>query len=160
MVMLNGTDIPHSVLNNNGCLAVFSFPHTRTHTTTALQCPGQQTIESVWRRERERANTHTCGGNAAVGLVASFRGLVCEVGQEPGAGFGGMAESGLLWAGLEWSHWVLVRQRSIPLPSSPAATCASTLSHSSAARRWCWSSSLCQPTRKWGWKTKGRKRRI
>ncbi len=88
-------------------------------------------------RERERENTHTCGGNTAVGLVVSFRGLLCEAGPQPGAGFDGVAESGLLWAELEWSHWVLVQERSIPLPSSPAATCASNLSHSSTARRWC-----------------------
>lgn len=115
--------------------SLFNPSHTHTHyDCSAVPWPADH-IECL--KERERANTHTCGGNAAVGLVASFRGLVCEVGQEPGAGFGGTAESGLLWAGLEWSHWVLVRQRSIPLPSSPAATCASTLSHSSAARRWC-----------------------
>ncbi len=89
MVMLNGTSIPHSVLNNNGGLAVFSHTHTQTththtHTHTHYDCsavPCQQTVESVWRREwerrerereRERANTRTCGGNAAVGWLHPF----------------------------------------------------------------------------------------
>ncbi len=59
MVMLNVTSRDHSVFNNNRDLTVFSLTqnYTHTHTTTALQCPGQQTVwvfEGERERERER----------------------------------------------------------------------------------------------------------